>query len=465
MGFYIRKSVRLGPIQLNFSKSGVGISFGVKGARLSTGPRGTYIHVGSNGIYYRQKIGQSTSDDSAKSPNHSDAATQTTPSGVSIDDLVDSSSAVLLNQINSRIQQPTHAPIVGVIATAVAVAIASVTFIVRSYASTILDGVYPLLVVLPIILGTSVFILGMIITRTTSQQEQLARISTLHYELSDTTKELFIAVQNALDNLSKSAALWQIDSRMSNWDWKRHAGATSLVTRKRIVAGYMRPPFIQTKIKVYGISLDATHLYFLPDQVFVFQNGKYGAVSYSSFQVDFSISRFIEDESTPSDSAVIDHTWRYVRKDGGPDLRYMHNRQIPIVQYGYIELSSKLGLDLHLQVSNVSYAQQFAQALTEYIRHSQPSHTTSWSKTSYNQHGTKQADTGTRSKPEENPYTVLGVSPNASLDEIAAAYRKMAQMYHPDKVAALAPEFRELAEKRMKAINTAYEQLKKSFNR
>jgi DnaJ-domain-containing protein 1 len=36
----------------------------------------------------------------------------------------------------------------------------------------------------------------------------------------------------------------------------------------------------------------------------------------------------------------------------------------------------------------------------------------------------------------------------------------MAQMYHPDKVASLAPEFQALAEQRMKEINAAYSLLK-----
>jgi curved DNA-binding protein CbpA len=35
----------------------------------------------------------------------------------------------------------------------------------------------------------------------------------------------------------------------------------------------------------------------------------------------------------------------------------------------------------------------------------------------------------------------------------------MAKLYHPDKVAFLAPEFRELAERKMKEINAAYQQL------
>ena len=54
----------------------------------------------------------------------------------------------------------------------------------------------------------------------------------------------------------------------------------------------------------------------------------------------------------------------------------------------------------------------------------------------------------------------LGVAPNASAEEVVAAYRKLAQKHYPDKVADLGPEFRELAERRMKEINAAYAQLK-----
>jgi hypothetical protein len=60
----------------------------------------------------------------------------------------------------------------------------------------------------------------------------------------------------------------------------------------------------------------------------------------------------------------------------------------------------------------------------------------------------------------QSPYEVLHVPPSASIDEITAAYKQMAQMYHPDKVASLAPEYREIAERRMKEINAAYTALK-----
>lgn len=60
-----------------------------------------------------------------------------------------------------------------------------------------------------------------------------------------------------------------------------------------------------------------------------------------------------------------------------------------------------------------------------------------------------------------NPYEVLGVKVGASEEEITAAYRKLVLMYHPDKVASLAPEYQEIAERKMKEINAAYQALTK----
>jgi DnaJ like chaperone protein len=48
------------------------------------------------------------------------------------------------------------------------------------------------------------------------------------------------------------------------------------------------------------------------------------------------------------------------------------------------------------------------------------------------------------------------------MEEVTAAYRKQAQMNHPDRVANMATEFRELAERRMKEINAAYDELRKN---
>ncbi len=54
-----------------------------------------------------------------------------------------------------------------------------------------------------------------------------------------------------------------------------------------------------------------------------------------------------------------------------------------------------------------------------------------------------------------DPYKVLGVSPDASDEEIKQAYRRLAKKYHPD----LNPGDEEAA-RRMQEVNEAYEQIK-----
>jgi uncharacterized membrane protein YkvA (DUF1232 family) len=62
--------------------------------------------------------------------------------------------------------------------------------------------------------------------------------------------------------------------------------------------------------------------------------------------------------------------------------------------------------------------------------------------------------------PERNdPYTVLGVAPDASREEIKAAHRRLAAKYHPDKVQHLGDDLQKLAEMRFKEIQQAYDEL------
>jgi len=58
-------------------------------------------------------------------------------------------------------------------------------------------------------------------------------------------------------------------------------------------------------------------------------------------------------------------------------------------------------------------------------------------------------------------YGILGVGPDASVEEIKAAYRKLTMENHPDRVASLGPELVKVAEEKFKAIQEAYEQVRR----
>lgn len=70
----------------------------------------------------------------------------------------------------------------------------------------------------------------------------------------------------------------------------------------------------------------------------------FAAVFYKNLRITGFTTRFIEDESVPHDARVIDQTWRYLNKRGGPDRRFNNNRQLPICAYSEYTLSSDTGI-------------------------------------------------------------------------------------------------------------------------
>ncbi len=59
----------------------------------------------------------------------------------------------------------------------------------------------------------------------------------------------------------------------------------------------------------------------------------------------------------------------------------------------------------------------------------------------------------------KDPYSVLGVSPSASDDEVKSAYRALAKKYHPDNY--INNPLADLAQEKMKEINEAYDAIEK----
>lgn len=277
------------------------------------------------------------------------------------------------------------------------------------------------------------------------------RTSRLFYELDDTQRQKFSIVQQAFAHLSKAERIWRIDADAATSDWKRNAGASSLVRRTPIAIGNSCPPRVETNVAVPCVNTGGIRLFFLPDLILLLQDRRFGGVSYDDFRVQQSSTRFIEDGYVAADATVVGRTWRYVNKGGGPDRRFSNNAQLPILQYGVLVLASSKGLNIHLQTSGLEQSSAFVNC---------------WRTLADRTSGTavQQSSPCDRAVPPasgvgDRARKVLGVSDHATESEISAAYRRLAQMYHPDKVAGMAPEFQALADTKMKEINAAYEVL------
>jgi hypothetical protein len=444
VGLFFRKSVNLGPLRLNFSKSGIGTSVGVKGARVSFTPRGTYINMGAHGIYYRKRLDPPPPESSAyrQEDVRHESHTRVQRGEIWTADagqLVDSSSKEMLSEINRNAARLAYAPFVwifGLIATVGMIALLQSQLGERAEIFSLCVG----------IVGVASTVVAAI---PTAARDSLQRTTPLFYELDELAEQRFDQLQHSCRSLGQSQRVWRVQSSEPNWDWKRNAGASSLVTRQVVTVGPMRPPYLATNVEIWGIDCGQIKLLFFPNWVFVLQGRIYGAVAYESLTIECAETRFVEDREVPRDSTIVGHTWQYVRRDGGPDGRFSNNRQLPVALYAFLRLSSPLGLNIHLHASNVSAASTFTR-------------TTTAAKAVHFQDRIPPKRPGSGpgqshpASPRAAALAVLGLSGSPSDVEIKAAYRRMVLMYHPDKVATLAPEFQELAHRRMKEINAAY---------
>lgn len=76
MGIRFRKSINLGPLRINISKSGIGYSFGVKGARVTktaNGRKRATLSVPGTGLSYVKDFTKEVEDKKAENVAKEDA--------------------------------------------------------------------------------------------------------------------------------------------------------------------------------------------------------------------------------------------------------------------------------------------------------------------------------------------------------------------------------------------------------
>ena len=175
----------------------------------------------------------------------------------------------------------------------------------------------------------------------------------------------------------------------------------------------------------------------------------------------------------------MERTWRFSRPDGSPDPRYKKdNVEIPVVLYGLLEISAPSLPKVRLEVSDRLAAARFARTFGAEVsmeelneekaghgeEHRRADKDSGRSSSKEGEEERRSAETLEREARLATARRALGVSKGAGVEEISAAYRKLARTHHPDKVANLEPEVREYSEQRMKEINAAYAEFKRQWN-
>jgi hypothetical protein len=349
MGFYFRKSVRLGPLRLNFSKSGVGVSAGVKGLRVGTGPRGSYVHAGAGGIYYRKSL-SSRSSAIAPSAASTQASVRVPPpvawrgiDSASSTRIIEQSADDLLAELNQKHRRFRLGP-----------------WLVLMTVFLLCAAIFSREAIL-YWLGAScgLFVLPALVF------DRERKLTSIEYDLQSPVADAVQLVHDSFADLITSAAVWHVEAEGQCYAPKVNGGASETMQRSRVNLRFQAPPFVRCNIDVPCIPVGKQKLYFFPDRLLIRDAEGFGTVSYENLQMQTNTVQFVETGSPPTDCAVVGRTWRVVNRTGGPDLRYRDNPEYPVVRYETVTFQSGTGVSERLQVSKPNVVFGFSRSISQ----------------------------------------------------------------------------------------------------
>jgi hypothetical protein len=355
LGFLrFRRSINIIPgVRLNLNKSGASVSLGVRGAHYTIGAKGARTTVGIPGsglswTQYRPYSASHSAEDSvpadiAPPPLVSSCEAKVFESAP-IDEMVANSTAEIAQTLGANKDRwRAHKALLVVLA---------ILFASPAVASSLVAAA------LPLVFGVS--LAACVVWLALAIYLRQSCTTWVEYDFSASEVEPFNRFNSAFKTLVRCDRIWQIPIEARENDWKHNAGATTTVQRMRITLGFGNPSLVKSNIKFPRISLRNEVLYFAPDAVLVLAKGSLAALRYNDVEVDCSSQKFIEDDGAPRDAQVVDETWQYVNRDGGPDRRFANNRKLPICLYGQLDIKSTTGLTARLHCSNLKASQQFA---------------------------------------------------------------------------------------------------------
>lgn len=330
MGFRFRKSINLGGgFRINLSKSGVGYSWGTKGVRFTKKASG-----GSRSTYSIPGTGISHVSDSKK---HKSAAKRTSGQGAN-----GTSSNIIYGEERSKnvlnineVSSSDYADFLMLINKTLRVELISVICLWVA----ILALAYPILWLVVLVgIGLQVF------ARTQMRID-------VNYEFDDDSKANYERAYNSWMQIMKCKKVWQVLTSKNIQNSKVAGGAGVGIKRKEVKILPKAPYFLNINMQPFGIKLKGSKIYFLPDKLLVIKGYKAGAVDYKDLNMGIGVTNFLESSGVPKDAKVVGKQWLKVNKNGTPDKRYKDNRQIPVCEYGEIQIISGNALDMTIMFS------------------------------------------------------------------------------------------------------------------
>lgn len=173
-------------------------------------------------------------------------------------------------------------------------------------------------------------------------------------------------MQAAFDRMRCSHSTWSIQTEQRIDRVKARSWASTVVSRGPTHLQRVAASLVDTNDLPLAMSVlrGKSTAYFYPGFVLVDSThiSDFALIDMAELGITYEATNFTESESVPRDAKMIGKTWAKANKNGSRDRRFKHNRELPIMRYGCLQLDSIGGMNEAFMFSDADASANFAKA-------------------------------------------------------------------------------------------------------
>ena len=194
---------------------------------------------------------------------------------------------------------------------------------------------------------------------------EATRIS-VNFDMESEVAEPHREMQAAFDRMAASQRAWIVQTEQRIDRVKARSLAGTVVSREPALLQRAGASLVDTQDTPLAMRVrrGRSTAHFYPGFVLVddHQGSDFALIDIIELGINSTATNFTETELPSSDAQVVGSTWAKANKNGSRDRRFAHNRELPIMRYGGLNLSSAGGLNEAFMFSNAEASASFARA-------------------------------------------------------------------------------------------------------
>lgn len=355
-----RKQIKLFPgVKINLSKSGLSTTIGGKGASLNINKSGTYLNTGipGTGFYDRKKISGNSGRNNQQDIPILTVEPEVEIASSSMKEITSGGLTDFKKLIDDCIQQR------------------------KELSKELYQAKFKSVFLLIGVSVSYILIFGFFWKKPMNEWKSIKEdISQIRADISNSIINVESGIDGTLEkmytqfsesyNILKSAEyIWDMLSSAKVDQKATKSAASQVVKRQRVYFGKRPIEFITSQFPTLHFkNANGADFYMTPLFILVLEKTNTALIDYKDLVFEYEPQKFMETETIPKDSKVVEHTWTKVNKNGTPDKRFKDNKQIPVCLYGQLLFKSKTGLNEAYVISDNEKAKEFSSGFVKYLK-------------------------------------------------------------------------------------------------